>query len=197
MINEDFMYLAVSLTLFGNLRYAYSTYRGKTRPSLITWSLWVIIPLVMFFAQQSEGVTIQSLLSLFVGTSPLLIIVCAIMKNHFTLSFTKIDISCALISAIAIIIWVITGKGNLAIILSIVAGFVAGIPTIVHGYKLPQEENTTPFILGMAAAAITILTVQSFSISSTAFAGYLLVSNMIITSTIYYSKASNQNKIKQ
>jgi hypothetical protein len=193
MINENYIYLAAALTVLGNAYYAYSIIKNTTKPSLITWLLWIVIPIVTFFAQQSQGGSIQSMLSLAVGLSPLLIIICALIKKHFILEFTRTNIACLAISSIAILLWMVSGNENIAIILSIVAGLVAGIPTLIHGYNHPTEENTSPFMLGIVAAAITLLTLDSFSMNTAAFASYLFISNSILTLTIYFSKKHHLN----
>lgn len=192
MINENYMYIAAVLTILGNSYYAYSVLKLTTKPSLITWSLWIIIPIVTFFAQQSQGASMQSMLSLAVGLSPLLIIVCALIKQHFILEFTKINIVCLAISVTAILLWVLSGNESAAIILSITAGLVAGIPTLIHGYTAPDEENLTPFIFGIVSAFLTLLTLTTFSLTTAGFASYLLISNSILTLTIYISRVRNK-----
>lgn len=195
MINENCMYLAGILTFVGNGYYAYSTIRLKTKPSLITWSLWVVIPIVTFLAQQSQGASVQSMLSLTVGLSPLLIIGCALYKHHFILEFTKTNITCLAIAITAIVLWLYSGDGSVAIILSIIAGFVAGVPTLIHGHKSPSEENTTPFILGIVSALITLLTLHSLNLNTAGFASYLLISNTVLALTIIVSRVQRPKKI--
>jgi hypothetical protein len=184
MISPNFMILAAILTVIGNGVYARAAYRGITKPNLMSWSLWSVIPLIMFFAQRSQGVGQQSYLSLIVGLTPLAIIIAAWFGTNLRYKIQKADLLCLGASLAAIILWLITGNSIIAIVLSILAGTYASMLTFMHGYHHPEQENALPFMCGVISAITTLLTTQKFDLQSTGFAVYLLLSNAALVFVI-------------
>jgi hypothetical protein len=196
MINEHFTYLAAAITLAGNSYYAVSAYKGTIRPNIMSWILWSAAPLVTFFAQLSQGVTQQSILSLAVGVSPIFIIITALIASNGGFKLTKLDVVCAVSTFMALLLWLITGKGSLAIILSIIAGCFAGLPTLIKSYKDPGSENATPFVCGSISAMITLATLNTFAFSTAGFAIYLMLSNLVLVFFIAIWPAYNKGRFK-
>ena len=174
------MYVASIISLGGNIMYAVATLKGKIKPNITSWILWSLPPIIIFAVQRSQGVDLQALLSLAVGLSPVIIVISALVKANGKFKPAKLDIICAVIASSALAVWLITGKANLAIILSILAGCAAGLPTLMKAYSKPKSESAVPFICGSVSAIITLLTLQTFSLDDAAFAVYLLISNLIL-----------------
>jgi len=184
MNSTSLMIAAGILTILGNGRYALTAYRGSTRPNILSWSLWSVIPLIMFFAQRAGGTGSQSYLSLAVGLTPILVVFSAWLGTHLSYKVKPADLVCIAICVIALILWALTGKSIVAVIISIIAGSYASLLTLLHGYHHPEEENVVPFVCGIISAAITLLTMQSFYFMAGAFAIYLLISNAALAFVI-------------
>jgi hypothetical protein len=184
MISEKFIVLAVIITVFGNIPYLRDTLKGKTKPNRVTWFLWGAAPLVSFFAQKTSGGGIQVLYTLAIGIMPFVILGASFLDKKAYWAITKFDIVCGLVSVLALILLVATGNGTLALILSIIADFFAGIPTLIKSYRQPQTETTVSYGLDMAASTIVILTIHSWTFTNYSFAVYILLSNILFTSVL-------------
>jgi hypothetical protein len=79
-----------------------------------------------------------------------------------------------------LILWVLTGEGLVAIILSTVADFFAAVPTIKKSYQEPDSESGWPFLMGSVAAIITLLTIKAWTFSNAAFGVYVLFTDTLI-----------------
>jgi hypothetical protein len=174
VIDQKFILIGAALSLYGGVSYVISTLRGRTKPNRVTWFLWATVPIIAFSAQLSEGIRWQALLTFVAGFNPLMIFLASFINKKSYWKITRLDIICGAVSLLAIILWAISGKGTVAIILSIVADLLAGVPTLVKAYRLPETENYRVFLFGAINATITLLTIKHLSIANSAFALYIL-----------------------
>jgi len=188
MLDPRFVYVAAIINLVGLGAYALDTLRGHTKPNRVTWLLWTIAPLIAFFAQISEGVGIGAVLTLAIGLGPLLILLASFVNKSAYWKITKFDIACGSVSLLALLLWVVTGTGMIAIVLAIVADFMAGVPTIRKAYSHPETESSNAFLAGIIAAIITIFSLGSITFASLAFPLYLLLNGILLYVIIRFPK---------
>lgn len=184
MIDQRFIFVAGIITFIGILLYAISTFQGKTKPNRVTWTLWTIIPLITFFAQYSEGVRLVSVFSLAYALGPLLVVIASFANNKAYWKLTFFDVSCGIISILALALWLLTGNGLVAIVFSIVADFTAGLPTLIKGYKAPETENISAFVVGIIASLIALATISTWSLATYLFPLYILLDSTLLCLTI-------------
>ncbi len=176
MINENFVFLGALLNLTGSSSYTVDTFRGKTQPNRVTWFLWALAPLIAFSAQLSSGVSFKgALMTFMVGFGPLMVFIASFVDKKAFWKITKLDIACGVLSVLALILWYLTKTGDIAIVLSIAADLLAGVPTLIKAYKAPETESYNVFFFGAISAAITLLTVKTWTFTATAFPVYIFL----------------------
>lgn len=175
MIDERFVILGSMLAFVGSLSYLKDTIKGKTRPNRVSWFLWAAAPLIAFGAELSQGVGLPALMSFMVGFSPLLIFLGSFINRKAVWKLTRLDIICGVLSIFGIVLWYVTGSGNLAIIFAILADALAGVPTIVKAYKDPESENWHVFLGGVTSATITLLALDTWDFAHYGFPLYILL----------------------
>lgn len=186
MINEKFVLVGAVLNLMGSTTYAWNTFKGKTKPNRVTWFLWALAPLIAFFAQINQGVGLQSLMTFMVGFGPLLVFITSFLNKKAYWEISKLDIVCGLLSVFALILWWITGDGNVAIVLSIVADLLAAVPTVIKSYNQPETEHPAVFRNGALSAGITLLTIDTWTFANYGFALYILLICILLYSLIRF-----------
>lgn len=174
MIDEKFVIVGALLSLYGGMSYLIDTIRGRARPNRVSWALWALAPLIAFGAELNHGVGWAALMTFMVGFNPLLIFIASFVNKKATWKLTKLDIGCGILSVIGLIIWLVTGEGNVAILFSILADAFAGIPTIVKSYIDPESESYKVFLFGAMNAIITLLTIKTWDFAHFAFPIYIL-----------------------
>jgi len=175
MINEKFVLFGALLNLIGSSNYVIGTLKGTTVPNRVTWFLWALAPLIAFIAMIQEGVGLSALMTFMVGFGPLMIFVASFVNRKAYWKITRLDIVCGILSLMALILWLITGQGFVAIFFAILADLLAGIPTVIKAYKEPQTERYLIFLLGASSAIITLLTINKWEFAYFAFPLYILV----------------------
>src|SRR3990167_9898627 len=119
MLNENFVFVGIVINAIGLLSYFIDTIKGKIQRNKVSFALWSIAPIVAFFAQISQGVGIQSLMTLSVGLFPIIIFIGTFVNRKAYWKITKFDLSYGGLSLIGLLLWQITSVGNLAIFFSI------------------------------------------------------------------------------
>lgn len=188
MLNSNFVILAGIINLLGSLSYIIEILKGKVKPNKVTWLLWGIAPLVTFLAEVSQGVGLSSFFTLTVALGPLFIFLVASFDKKAYWKITKFDIFCGLISLLALVAWLFTRVGNLAIIISIIADVFAGAPTIVKIWKTPETEDYKAFLASVVAVVMTLLTIRVWNFASVAFPIYILTVCTYFTLAILFPK---------
>lgn len=184
MIDPHFVYVAAFITFIGLFLYAVDTFKGKTKPNRVTWVLWTVIPFITLFAQLSKGVGLSSIFTLVYGLGPLLVLIASFTNKRAFWKLTTFDYICGVISVLAVSFWLITGDGVTAIILSIIADFTAGLPTLRKSFYEPKSESAIAYIAGVTSGAVTLLTIQAVDIAHVAFPLYVLLDSALIFLTI-------------
>ena len=182
MIDPRFAILGALIVLTGNAAYARDTVRGETQPNRVSWMLWALAPMIAFAAQVAQGVGLDAVLTLAVGIGPLLVVAASFLDPKAYARVTPFDAGCAALSLIALGAWAATGRGNVAILLSILADFLAAVPTIRKAYRYPHTEHAVAFLSGIAGAGITLLTIKAEDrgFASVAFPAYILLDSALI-----------------
>ncbi|MEI6266337.1 MAG: hypothetical protein WCJ54_07635 [Actinomycetota bacterium] len=173
MINANFVLFGALLNLIGSSSYAIDTFRGKTKPNRVTWFLWALAPMIAFSAQISGGIGIRSLMTFMVGFGPAIVFIASFMNKKAYWKISKLDIACGVLSVLALILWYLTKNAAVAILLSILADALAGVPTIIKAYKEPETESYNVFFFGAISAAITLLTIEIWTFEVAAFPVYI------------------------
>jgi hypothetical protein len=186
VIDPRFAILGALIILTGNAAYARDTVRGNTQPNRVTWTMWALAPMIAFAAEVAQGVGLNAVLTLAVGFGPLMVVVASFLDPKAYARVTPFDAGCGVLSLAALGAWAATGRGNVAILLSVLADFLAAIPTIRKAYLRPETEHAAAFLSGVAGAAITLLTIkpEDWGFASVAFPAYILLDSALISSLI-------------
>ena len=167
MIDERFVILALVLDFIGSADYALNTYRGKTKPNRVTWSLWTVIAAVAVTGLIAENAAITTIiLTAFFGLMPFMIFVTSFFNKKSFWKIHRFDWICGALSVLGIIAWLWTGDGTLTIIFAILANFFAWLPTLAKAFKAPETESWLTFFNAIWASLITLLTVEEWTFAS-------------------------------
>jgi hypothetical protein len=184
MLNVNFAVVGALVNLFGCATYAWDTVKGSTRPNRVGWSLWAIAPLVAFAAEVAQGVKLQSLITFSAGFGPMLVLLASVVDKKAYWRIRPFDWYCAGLSLFALVLWWLTGKGDVAIFFAIAADLLACLPTATKAYTNPETENATAFVAGSIGTLLTLLTIQQWTFADYAFPTYLLIANAGIAGVI-------------
>ncbi|HSW98342.1 MAG TPA: hypothetical protein VLF71_00735 [Candidatus Saccharimonadales bacterium] len=184
MLSPEWNVAAAAVNLVGCISYAKDTLAGRTKPNRVGWGLWAAAPLIAFAAELSQGVGWQSLITLSSGLGPLMVLTISFATKKAYWKLRPFDWFCGGLSLIALVLWAVTGKGDVAILFSICADVFACLPTLTKAYHHPETERALTFWFGVVGTAISLLTIAHWTFANYAFPVYLLVANVVLASVI-------------
>lgn len=186
MLNPNFVYLGVAIIALGGVSYLIKTLRGTVQPNRVTWFLWSLAPLIAFAAQIKQGVGIQSLLTFIVGAEPLLVLLATFVNKKSYWKISKLDLTFGALSIVGLILWQVTGVGNIAILFSIMADAMAATPTIIKSFHHPESESAFTYFTSVVGALITLLTINRWNFATYGFSLYIFIVCLILTLLIQF-----------
>jgi len=184
VISTQWMVLACGLALLGCLHYSWTTATGSSRPNLVTWSIWSVVPTVAFAAQIVDGVGLPAALTLMAGLGPAIVVATAVVTRHFHARWTLLDTVCGVLAVIALIGWLAADSPAIAVVLAVVADGLVLIPTVVKAWGDPSSENAWFFVAIGVAATITLLVLSERTVTSAGFAVYQLSACTILVAIL-------------
>lgn len=197
MIPEELILIGVVISFIGVLSYLIDTLKGKTQPNKVTWFVWALAPLIAFWAELNQSVGIHSLLTFIAGFNPLLIFLASFFNKKSQWKIGKLDIICFLLSILGLVLWQVTQIGNAAILFSIFAGGIAGIPTVIKSFRFPETESYNVFLGGGIAALITLLAIDIWNFEYYAFPLYIFLICLLLFVLIKFKIGKRLSKIGQ
>jgi hypothetical protein len=178
MLPEQFAIVGALIGSLGGLYYLYETIAGTAQPNRITWLLWGIFPMVIFVAQRAQGVEGLSWTSFVAGFTPLLIVAASFFNPKAYWKTEPRDYYLMAAAILGIVLWAITSDPNLALLFSLLADMAAGIPTLIKSYRHPASESWIAYAISAVGFGISSLSIQAFSLESTAFVAYVFLMNL-------------------
>lgn len=188
MLPEKIIYVGVLISLILTFFYIRTIIYGKTRPSLISWSIWTLAPLIAVFLQIKAGAGLSVLASFMSGFGPLLVVIFALIYKRGFWKITKFDVICGALALLALIIYIITSKLGISILFAILSDGLAAIPTIRKSWKFPESESAIPYISGIISNSLALFIIDIWVFSIYSFSTYLIILNIIIIFSIYHKK---------
>jgi hypothetical protein len=180
MLHSNFIIVGTLIGAAGSVAYLIGTVKGKVKPNRVTFLLWSIAPFIAFFAQITQGVGLEALMTFSTGFTPLIVFLASFINKQAEWKLTRFDLICGILSVLGLVLWMITKVGNVAIFFSIVADGLAAVPTIVKAYKYPDTEIAWPWIATVVGVILTLLTLSTFTFANCGFILYILVVNTLI-----------------
>ena len=181
MLPENFAIIGAVIASLGGLYYFYETLTGKAKPNRVTWLLWGLFPMITFVAQRAQGVEGVSWLTFAAGFTPFLIVSASFINRKAYWKTEPRDYVLMAVAVVGILAWLITDEPNLAILLTLLADLVAGIPTLIKAYKHPHTESWVAYAISTLGFGIGVLAIQTFDFQNSAFVIYLFVIQLFLT----------------
>jgi hypothetical protein len=173
VIDVHFIFLGAAIGAVGQSIYIRDTVRGVTQPNRVTFLLWAAAPLLAFAVEINQGVGLTSLMTFMVGAGPLAIFGASFVNRNAVWRIGRLEYVCASVSVLGTLGWLVTRHGAVAIVASIAADLLAGIPTISKSWTHPETETAWLYIGGFLFAVITLLTVHEATLAAVAFPAYI------------------------
>jgi uncharacterized protein with PQ loop repeat len=178
--------IAALLTVFSYIAYYRDILRGATRPHTYSWTLWGLLTTLLVALQIKGGAGPGAWITITAGLLCFGVVFLSI--KHGNRDITWSDKIVAVLSLIAMGLWLGVNQPVVALVFAIIADLLAFVPTVRKSWNKPETEtlsfyvtNTFRFTLGLAA-------LDSFTFLSSAWQIVWLVGNALFAAMLVYRR---------
>lgn len=191
---EQFIsYIAGSLIITAQGILLRDVYKGKMKPSLLSWLGWALLMGTSLVSQIAGAGWQWSLIGLLFSTMGCFaIFFLSLLMNNYQIRrsdwmFLSMGLLCLVIYLVSKDPWITT-------VFAILADFVAGLPTIQSGYARPETQKTAAWYFGFFSWSISLLLCFGHEILYALFPVYLFLYNGTM---VYLTMIRNKGVVQQ
>ncbi len=188
MLPSYIIYITVLTSVVGYFFYFRDIFLGKTKPNLVSWFLWLLGPFLGVFFQLKAGAGLSVIPVFLAGFGPLLVVLFSIFRKNTYWKLNTFDVICGVFSILALVLYVLTHNLAVAIIFAILSDFFAFIPTFQKGWKFPETETASVYLVGIFNNVLGLLIIHDWSFTIYSFGLYLVVANIVMVYFLYHKK---------
>lgn len=170
-----------------SIPYIRSMFYGTTRPNVVTYILWIVVETITLLAQFSSGAS-WSAIFIIALIIPQAYVVYLCYRGYGYKKYGLIDKVCLVLAILAIILWLITGEPITAIILSVLADFIATLPTVIKTYREPHSEPVIPWFLIVIAAILSVFSSTKLDLANLLFPIYVIMIDGTVTGIAFFGQ---------
>lgn len=170
------------LSLVSPIFYTKSMLAGKAKPHrttrLIIWLAAVAGILGVIDSPNMAGIIFACI---FLARATYLLVMSFIYGVGGT---SRLDMYCLVVGVLALILYVVTGNGLLAILFGVAADLIGYIPTFVKTWHKPKSEDPTFFIIEGIASLLAIIAIWELR-PDILFPAYFVLCSVTVVLLIY------------
>lgn len=172
----------IALSLISPISYTRSMLARRSRPHRVTRLIvWLASVAGLVGLSGTTSLAAQIFAGIFFARATYLL---AMSFPFGTGGHSRLDLACLTCGIAALISYVITGNGALAIALGIIADLIGYVPTFVKTYRDPKSEDPLFFALEGGAALLGVIAVGSWQVGI-AFPIYFVLCSALVLALIF------------
>lgn len=154
-------FLAGVLFIIGFFPYINAIIRGKAKPAKVSWLIWLSTDLITFTAMAVSGTLNGQMVGVIIGA--IVVTILALIKGEK--GWSKVDRFCLVGAVVGIVLWIISGNPDVAIVLVSTVGFLGSIPTFISAWKNPDSENRLAWTIFWLSCVCAVLAIPKLTIA--------------------------------
>jgi len=174
--------VAAAVGILGYVPYYRDIFRGTTKPHPFSWFIWALLAGIAFAAQIIKGAGPGAWASGISAFANLGICVASLFRGERSISNS--DWFYFVAALVGIAWWLLAGDPLGAVIIVTVTNSLAFGPTFRKGYRRPEAETASAYLLSAIKWALACLALDSLSIGTWLFPGASFVFNAGLTALL-------------
>ena len=182
MINAALGLAAVALSVFGLLPYLYDSWKGRTRPHVLTWLIWTTMTFIAFGAQVVGGGGPGAWTTGVTAMLCLPILAIAARSGRATVRPSDwFSLGGALFAGV---LWALTDDPTWSVVLVTLIDVIAFAPTIRKSYSAPHEETLLNYVTSMVKHGFSIAAMSTLSVTTVFYPAVVGAMNLVMVSVL-------------
>jgi hypothetical protein len=175
-------FIAVVISVFGYAPYFRDIFSGKTKPHAFSWLVWGVLNAIAFAGQVhgsggagtwAVGLTAVVLFAIFI---------LSLVKGEKNIK--PFDWFCLGGAAIALVLWIITDRPLISIVLITIVDALGFLPTVRKAFSKPHQETLITYGINTMKYALVVLALQNYTAITTLFPLAVALMNALFTAIL-------------
>ena len=174
--------LAFLVMLVGYVPYVLSIFKGRTKPSRVSWWIWTLLGTVNFASYWQSGAIETMWVHGIIVVGPFTIALLSV--RHGMGGSSRLDRFTLVGCALSLVLWGTTGSAALGLFFNLLVDSIAAIPTVSKAWKQPETENLPAWLISLLGYGINLLAIKVWTPFAASYPVYLVVLTIVIIGAI-------------
>jgi hypothetical protein len=188
--------IATVIGMAGGMPYIYNSYRRKTKPHRVAWSIFLVLSVIAFASQFSLGARASLIFYGWFVINNLILVALSFRKNAGYGDINAVNVICVCLAIASIALWKTTDSALLALICVLVADGIGAVLIVIKSYKHPETETIFMWYLGIIATFLNVLAVGKLQASILAAPIQVFLFNVAIVAAILLGRKASTKKTR-
>jgi hypothetical protein len=180
--------LSAGLTLLALLPYAIGIVAGRVRPNIASWLIWTALTAIATAAELMTGEITAAVITLAATIATGMVVLLGLRYGYT--AFGRLEWFCLVGGGVGLLGWLLLNNASFAVVITVSVDLIGGIPTVLHAWQKPGEEEWRTFALSALGAACGIAALNTFTWISLPYPGYLFAMNLFLAIVIMVRRYS-------
>jgi hypothetical protein len=154
--------LAIAIAFIPFIR---GTIQGRVVPNRASWIVWFVQDLLIASSAIMAGVGPAAVMPVIWGLGATIMLILSLTKGTRG-AFTGLEKVSLVLSGLGILLWAMTGAPRLALVASVSAICIGGVPTLVKAWVKPWTETMSGWLLMILGTVFSALAIQRWTFDS-------------------------------
>lgn len=141
------------------------TIQGWVVPNRATWTVWFVQDVLIASSAIMAGVGPAAVMPVIWGLGAAMVLILSLTKGTREV-FTGLEKACLALSGLGILLWATTGSPRLALVASVSAACIGGVPTVVKAWVKPWTETMSGWLLLILGTVFSSLAIRGWTFDS-------------------------------
>jgi hypothetical protein len=167
----------------------YAIFYSGTRPDRVTWWLLSFLNFILCIQSYQLGATWSIFLPAAYTFNMFVAALLSVNYGSGKVKLNRLHVLCILGTIISLLLWYSFNDAFIGLVFMVITDFIGIVPTIVHTYKHPNEEDFYSWASTSLASVMSIFSLSAFTLGVTLYPAYLVFTNFLVLVLIIRNKS--------
>lgn len=172
--------------------YIVSILRGKTKPSRVTWSIWVLVGVLICGSYTALGATSTAWVTFSYVIGPAVVAVLSFRRGVG--GWEKLDIFCLCGVILGALLWWKFNSPLTALTINVAIDFLGLLPTIKKSWLKPREEDLLTWTVSASSAVMNLLALEKWTFALALYPVYMFIGIWSVCLILWWKWLGQKNQ---
>ena len=146
--------------------FIWGTIQGRVVPNRASWIVWFVQDVLIAASAAMAGAGLAVVvMPVAWGLGAAVVLVLSLTKGTRG-AFSGLEKACLILSGLGLLLWATTGSARMALVASVGAALIGGIPTLIKAWSKPWTEPASGWLLLILGTVFSALAIREWTFDS-------------------------------